>query len=288
MSDVVSSVTRARIRAWHPAADVALPAAEQRVRTALDSWGVELIGPLAGGAMSVVCLGWLDGAKVVVKAPLDPADAEFEAHALSWFAPSGVMPRLQHAADGVLLMSFVEGEPVATDNAIVVAAALTALHSLHRSDGQRPPDAPPWESRQPLLFDEYAQRLRDRAPDFDDIVAAATTLLPALLAEPRTLLHGDLQGKNILASRGLVRVLDPFATTGPLGWEFAHAACSVVAASGDPEPIIRAGLRAGLTPDGVAQWLRPAAVHHAGVSSNVCDDTVRARLRYLLAAHPVI
>ena len=111
-------------------------------------------------------------------------------------------------------------------------------------------------------------------------------LLPALLAEQRTLLHGDLQGKNVLAASGAVRVLDPLATSGPLGWELAHAACSVVAAGGNAEPVVHAGLSAGLTPGGIAQWLRPAAVHHAGVSSHADDAAVRSRLRGLLSSHP--
>jgi streptomycin 6-kinase len=237
--------------------------------------------------MSVVCLGLLDGTKVVVKAPLDPADAEIEAHALSWFAPSGVTPQLRHADDGVLMMSYVEGAPVTPGNATAIAAALAALHGPRRPASSRPPAVPPWKSRQPMLLDEYAQRLRDQAPDFDDVVAATMSLLPAMLEQPHILLHGDLQGKNVLESEGAVRVLDPLAASGPVGWEFAHAACSIAAAAGNPEPVIRAGLNAGLTPRETAQWLRPAAVHHAGVSSNVSDRAVRTRLRKLLNSHPV-
>jgi len=232
--------------------------------------------------MSVVCHGTLDGARVVVKAPLNPSDAAPEGTALRHFWPTRVVPAVLADASGVLLLSFVCGEPVDSADGPTIAAALLALHTGPQRSGGKFTSVPTWAQRRAALFDEYAQRLGERAPDFADVVGAALELLPALLAAPSVMLHSDVQGKNLLAGAGGVVVLDPIATSGPLGWEIAHSACSVAAAGGDPSPVLAAGVALGLTSPALGAWLRVGAVHHGGTSGNVSDPQVRVRLRAVL------
>jgi streptomycin 6-kinase len=274
---LIGPATIEAIRRYRLNANGAIAGALGRTREALEGWDLVPVRPLAGGAMSVVLLVTRADVPMVLKVPLD-GTADVEVCALR--ALRGA-PRIFEASPSALLLEYLDGAPVdASDGGRVAEALVLAASLWDCRDGAL---FASWQSHLRTLLAEYATRIITRSP-----VPEARDLARELLAEEVDLAsaldlvpsHGDLQAKNLLATPTGVRVLDPLAVLAPRGYDAAFAIVSVVAAGGDPSPVVDAARVLAL--GDLWRWLRVAALNGAGSSGVVDDGSVAQRLLDLL------
>lgn len=278
--------TRAVIHRWLPEPKEIIDDALQRAGEMCIRWNVRDLVPLAGGAMSVIARGksnkfpeW----DVIVKAPLMPDLAVSERDGLTRLEAVGVpVPMVLAYSPGVLLMRAVPGRILETTDAHNLARALQLLHDPNNPKRQRYRSGlPSWNDRREQYFDEYARRISQRAPHLNHWVSAAQAQLPGLLMRAdKAVLHGDLQGKNVLlAAKGLY-LIDPISCEGSPAWDAALASAQVAASGGDPSPILMMSKQLAMRD--LAAWTQVAVVSVGGTTAYIENAAAHDRLTQLL------
>lgn len=277
---LIAPATIEAIRRYRPDADEAINAALKRTRAALKQWDLLSERPLAGGAMSVVLLVTRSSVPMVLKVPLE-GTTDVEAFTLR--ALRGA-PHVTEASLSALLLEYLDGTTVAPDDAESVAAGLVLASSLW--DCRDTTLFAGWRGHLHALLDEYATRIIANSPSHEIRALARDLLLEeeALAREPELVpSHGDLQAKNLLATKSGVRVIDPLAIMAPRGYDAAFAIVSAVTAGTDPRPILNQAQALGL--GDLRSCLRTAAMVGAGATANVADVSVAQRLMTFLGEY---
>lgn len=187
-------------------------------------WELTLTGLPDSGAMSCcVFARGAGGQDVVLKIPFDRMSGLTESALLDRWSHRGGAPTVHRVdrATGVFLMSRVVpgtiGEPQPSAAAAHrIVELMQRLHDPHFDGLPELPDI----SEIVLMRADWADErfLATRNAAGVQLARAARALAMELLAAsaPETLLHGDLQPKNILRSAGQgLQVIDPLACVGP-------------------------------------------------------------------------
>lgn len=194
-----------------------------------DAWKLETREILAGGVMSccIKCSNEV-GDVCVLKIPLDAPEGALEGAALAEWSRSGGVPEVLRVdpATGTILMRFIEpgtirGEPV--------EAVVELIDRLHQPGGHNEVETAGFSplrknlelrlkwARDRFAKPEYAEGTRF----IDGAARRAEHLLEKQAVNPR-LLHGDLQGKNILVNNdGRMVAIDPLPVVGDLHYDAA-------------------------------------------------------------------
>lgn len=191
------------------------------MRDVLESWGhVEVIGALGGGNRNQVVEVRIGGRRLVArKSRRDPASLDWEIALLDFLAGHRLrvpvaIPALdgrRHVA-GVVVQTWLDGEPPEADDWQAVAATLRRVHHLTAGWPQRPGFASTLE----LLT-------ADRGGDVDlsvmpaDAVVACRRAWAGLADVPQAVVHGDPGPANIRVTS---------AGAGLLDWDEARVDCS--------------------------------------------------------------
>jgi hypothetical protein len=264
--------TEVVIRSYLPGAESEIVAVLARTRVAIARWGVTNIVPLTGGSRSAVVAGDADGVRVVVKVPLIGSALD-EAQVLS------VMPKAPIVLDvtpAALLLGYIDGVAVQARDGVHVAEALAGIFPMRGADTS---SFMPWRTYLYDRINEFGGRIIERSSDADLVALASQVLadLPELTSDqPVVASHGDLQGRNLLATTSGVRVLDPTGILAPSAWEAAFSAMSVVARGGDPTPVLETARLLGV--GDVGEWSRVAAVAIVGSADKSVDAKICARV----------
>ncbi|MFL5883554.1 MAG: aminoglycoside phosphotransferase family protein [Thermoleophilaceae bacterium] len=273
-----------RGRAWLDA----LPAL---VDFCADGWGLALDGQLEGGQMSALMAAAApDGRPVVLKCLPDLELARREAVALgAWRGVPGVVQLLDaKLEEGVLLLErIVPGSTFApADGGAEAAAAL--IERVHGCAADAPTGVPTLSEQIGGQMAKASARLDSvgvmprRA--LDDLVLLAADLADPM--RPTTLLHGDMQPRNILSGPGGSPILiDPRPSIGDPAFDAATWALKQL-------PVEAAWARAerirgllGLDADRVGGWMRVLAAetaisrsHHGFCTRDEADRLVAIAL----------
>jgi Ser/Thr protein kinase RdoA (MazF antagonist) len=180
---------------------------------ALGAWsGIELAGPLAGGARNPVFLAWRGGQRLVVRRSGRPAAAlEWELDLLEHLRAHGILtPQVVPADDGrrhvsgLLVHPFLHGHrPNDRDDWQRVVDTLAAVHQLTRHWPQRPGFA---SSRELLTTVRGGDVRLDMMPA--EAVRAVRAAWRPVLEGPECAIHADVGAGNILLDGDKVALLD--------------------------------------------------------------------------------
>jgi Ser/Thr protein kinase RdoA (MazF antagonist) len=182
------------------------------VELVLEAWGpVRRVRSLGGGNRNEVVEVELAGRRLVARRSRRPvASLSWEIRLLERLGRSGVrVPTVVPTPDGrrhvagVVLMTWLDGEPPAPGDWPAVAATLRRVHELTRGWPQRPGSA---STRQLLTA--------DRGGDVDltlmpaDAVAACRRAWAPLAGTPQAVVHGDPGPANIRVTDAGIGLLD--------------------------------------------------------------------------------
>ena len=185
--------------------------------------------PLGGGNRNTVLLATLKGERVVARRTRRANDAlAWEIDLLTALTGHGfLVPRPIPAndgrlfCDGVCVLTWLDGEPPASDNDWrVVASALLRLHAMTVSWPQRPGFAGTRE-----LLTESRGGDVDLTVMPDDGVARCRAAWRAIAKEPRSVVHGDPGAQNLRLTRAGAGILD---------WDEARVDASVLDLAENP------------------------------------------------------
>lgn len=265
----------------------AIAATEQRVAAWAAGRSVAEVVPLGGGTQSVVFSAVVDGAPVVVKAPLFVELVDTERAGMSHFAASGALPQVLDEHDGVFVLERLVGEPVHEGDADAVCAALRALHPTGPARGVTPPAGiNTWMSRKAQVFDKSAERTLAVLPHWQPLVDECERFLSSVSLDDIagwSMLHADVRGKNLLRTETGVRVLDPWTVVGPRAWEIVQSATTVADAGGDATAVLAVAEEWGISRAELMPWLRVGVVHHSWDSRTPTAVESRERLLLLIS-----
>lgn len=218
-------------------------AAVDTVHRLCAEWDLEIIGPLTGGALSLV-LEVKDPNKKswVLKIPATSDMGQLEVDALGlWTSGTGPEVHRIDLTSGAWLMDYLETQ----------SGEINAFHAHVLADILHLPDI--GMARFPLLDDAVQWRItsaygrKDRgahpaAEHLDEAVATLSSLMST--TSGTVLLHGDYQAKNILLTPAGPRAIDPMPCRGDRDFDLAlwvatsnHSADTATAAahlSADP------------------------------------------------------
>jgi hypothetical protein len=245
------------IRSHLPGADEQITRLLERVSAAVAHWGLVDLVALPGGTRSAVVAGRLGDARVVVKAHLI-GNAENEATVLAVMPRS---PKVLDVSETALLLEYIEGEAVASDDGVRVAEAVAAVAPMH---GVKSAAFIPWRTYLYERIESFAGHTitNSKDPEFVALAKGVLAVLPELTRDQELVAsHGDIQGKNLLATTAGVRVLDPLGIMAPPAWEAAFAAMSVAGHGGDPTSVAAVASSQGID---LREWLGVAAVAGPG------------------------
>lgn len=190
---------------------------ERRLETALAAWGPTASAGerLGGGFRNRVWAATVDGRRYAARRGNRPAAAlAWELDLLDRLAGVGLrVPRPlpardgRRAVDGLVLLSWLDGEPPATPRDWrAVAAALARLHALTRDPLW--PQRPGWAATADLLTATAGGDV-DLARMPAGAVARCRDAWRPLAAEPRAVVHGDPGAPNLrIGAGGEVGILD--------------------------------------------------------------------------------
>jgi Ser/Thr protein kinase RdoA (MazF antagonist) len=179
---------------------------------ALAVWGeVRVVGRLGGGNRNTVLEIRRGGERLVARRTRrEPASLDWEADLLAYLAGQGLLvPRIVPALDGrrhvagVMVQSWLDGDPPGPGDWPAVVTALRRLHELTAGWPQRPGFA----STRELLS-------ADRGGDVDlaampaQAVAACRRAWAGLAGVPEAVVHGDPGPANIRITPGGAGLLD--------------------------------------------------------------------------------
>lgn len=288
MTDLVSPQLMTAMKHWYVNGDRLIIDCEQRLKKAAKEWGVTGLVPLEGGGYSLVCSGWRNGVEVVVKANLKPEDAFYEKIGLQALQTGNLLPRVIEYCEGVLLLEKLSGETPLKAAGTTIAGVLVKLHARKRLPSvfsQYPVEnLPTWQDRGEEFFYSYARRCYRKTTKLNSLLNRAEKYLPKLLGRDVTVIHGDVLRKNILQNAsGVFHLIDPLTTVSPLGWEFAHSACSIQAQGGNGDAVVEAGLSLGV--ENLEKWLVVASIHHALDKNDIVNIERLENLRNLIQKH---
>lgn len=181
---------------------------------ALDEWGddVARIEPLTGGVANEVWSVRVNGQLAVGRlGARSDADLAWETHLMRYLDAEGMSVPLpipttsgRDFADGVVVMTYIEGEPPETeDDWHRVADTLRQLHRLTRSWPQRPG----WKSSTDLLHAETGTKIDLRAMPAEG-VARCRAAWARLIGRERCVVHGDPNKGNIRMTADRVALID--------------------------------------------------------------------------------
>ena len=213
-----------------------LEALPERIERYRAEWGLEVEGFLVGGLMSCcLSVSTADGEAAVLKLSGPWTPARPEALALRVW-DGGPAPRLLHAdetGDGALLLERIApGQPLGSTDDDQIEGVTKLLGSLHpgvvSEEATRvlSPLANVVESLIATAEAEAAARSAHEAsrlaPRLERTQRLARTLLSSAKGDA-TLLHGDLENKNILRckTRGLVAI-DPLPCVGDAAYDVGY------------------------------------------------------------------
>jgi streptomycin 6-kinase len=171
-------------------------------------WGLEVGEPFPVGNSAATYRAVRAGERVVLKLSPDTAFLDEQTGVLAAFGPSGRVPRVLAAAEGAVLLEYVEGEQVWPGPA-EFAALLADLHAAV-------PDPAPLARRR---LRTWIGEFLDRCPPTGPVTTADLTRARARLtelaerADESVLLHGDLHQWNMVVGERIV-VVDPKACAG--------------------------------------------------------------------------
>ena len=179
----------------------------------LTAWpGIELLGPLDGGARSAVRLARLSQRPVVVHRSRRPAESlDWELHLRSQIRRHGVSaPQLVPTKDGLLRQAqyfveeFVAGrEPASARDWDLVSLALRQLHSVSPNWPQRPG----WHRlREMLVHDQGGDTRLDQLPA--PLVKRLRRTWGAVPDGSSVVVHGDVRPANLRIWSGRAWLLD--------------------------------------------------------------------------------
>jgi streptomycin 6-kinase len=219
-----------------------LKALPRRIDHYLRRWNLAAVEIAEGGAMSccIFCTT-AEGRQVVLKIPFDAASGRLESRSLARWSEEGASPAVlaSSPASGVFVMSRVQpgstavptGRPEDSEHLCELISRMTSPR-LGPMRGLRELDAVT------AMRLEWAVGRFD-GPGYDPELMrlpATKALLSELLrmTDSLTIIHGDLQSKNILVGpRGRWQAIDPFTCRGDINAEAAlwaapqDSSCSV-------------------------------------------------------------
>jgi len=182
------------------------------MREALAAWGQPVvIGPLGGGNRNTVWELRIGGQRLVGRrSGRPPASLDWELDLLGHLARQGlrvpaVVPALDghRHVDGVVVQSWLDGEPPGRHDWPAVRAALRRVHQTTRGWPQRPGFASTGE----LLTADRGGDV-DLSVMPDDAVAACRQAWARLAGTPQAVVHGDPGPANIRVSPAGIGLLD--------------------------------------------------------------------------------
>lgn len=186
---------------------------------ALERWGAVRVEPLTGGAgVNEVWTVRVGGHLAVARlGRRSDADLAWETGLLLHLDRQGMpvpvpIPTTdgRHAADGLVLMTYVPGGPPETEaDWRRVADTLRRLHGLTRGWPQRPG----WRSSTDLLHAETGTKVDLNAMP-PEAVARCRTAWARLAGRPTCVVHGDPNPRNIRMTADRVTLID---------WDESHA-----------------------------------------------------------------
>lgn len=202
----------------------------RRVDLYLRRWNLEPLEVADGGAMSC-CLYCVtdNGRETVLKIPFDAASGRLESRSLARWARSGASPEVLATApsSGVFLMSRVRPGTTATptNQASDAERFGDLITRMTRPELGTMKSLKTIETVTRMRLDWAVDRFRDPGYDTErEQLPGVEHLLQPLLdtAPPPTVIHGDLQAKNILTGPdGQWQAIDPFTCLGDLNAEAA-------------------------------------------------------------------
>ena len=181
---------------------------------ALRQWGKDAtrIEPLAGGVANDVWSVRVRGRPAVARlGRRSDADLAWETRLLHYLDREGLTVPVpirtsdgRHFADGLVVMSFVEGEPpVSKGDWCRVADMLRRLHRLTRDWPQRPG----WRSSADLLHADAGTRI-DLTKMPPEGVTRCRAAWARLVGRERCVVHGDLNPRNVKMTPDRVALID--------------------------------------------------------------------------------
>jgi Ser/Thr protein kinase RdoA (MazF antagonist) len=182
------------------------------MREVLSAWGqLAVIGPLGGGNRNMVLEIRLGQRRLVARqSRREPASLDWEIALLDHLASHGLtvpaaVPALDGRShvDGVIVQTWLDGEPPGPGDWPAVAAALRRLHELTAGWPQRPGFA---STRELITADHGGDVDLSAMPT--DAVAACRHAWTALAGGPEAVVHGDPGPANIRMSDAGVGMLD--------------------------------------------------------------------------------
>ena len=233
---------------------------------ALAAWGEDAapIEPLAGGVANEVWLVRVRGRTAVGRlGRRSDADLAWETSLLRHLEHHGIVVPVpiatdggQDFADGLVVMTYVEGDPPETDaDWRRVAATLRELHRLTEGWPQRPG----WRSSTDLLHDEIGTKVDLRAMPAEAVARCRAAWARLTNEAGRSVVHGDPNAGNIRLTRDRVALID---------WDESHVDVPLL-------DLVLPGNAADLD----AATLDLAAQASAAWEAAVCWDSAFARER---------
>jgi Ser/Thr protein kinase RdoA (MazF antagonist) len=182
------------------------------VREVLDAWGeVTVVGPLGGGNRNPILELRLDGRRVVAReSRRSAASLDWELDLLDHLAGRGVrVPAAVRTRDGrrhvagVVVQTWLDGDPPGPADWPRVAAALRRVHRLTGDWPQRPDAA---ATRELLTAERGGDVDLSRMPA--DAVAAVRQAWARLAGSTEAVVHGDPGPANIRVTAAGIGLLD--------------------------------------------------------------------------------